>query len=272
MLLSVSTALPGVVSPPIADAAGWRPALALWGLTAILAAIPWMILIVRSRSRARHDGSDDAAQAAPAAPARVTGLWRSRLAWGLMLMHGLSALNGYAMLAWLPELLADVAGTSSLEAGALLSAYAVTAGPLALVVPVIAVRLRNCGVLAYIGAATFVTGHLGLLLAPTFMTPLWVVTAALGTGLFPVMLALINSRSSTPEMTAALSGFVQGQGALVAVAGPLLVGILHDLTGGWTVPLGFLIVTSLGIGVAGRMLRNPQTVNEELRERAARAR
>jgi MFS transporter, CP family, cyanate transporter len=269
MLFSASTAIPGAVSALITDATGWRTALALWGVVALLAAPPWVVLLVRAR-RKLPESHEDSIPASRSASHGGIGLWRSRLAWGLLLMHGLASLNGYAMLAWLPELLTGHAGTSSIEAGVLLSIYAITAFPLSLIAPAIAVRLRNGGMLAHVGAAAFVAGYLGLLLVPNVLTPLWVVTAALGTGLFPVMLALINSRTQTPAMTAALSGFVQGQGSLVAVAGPLVVGILRDLTGGWTVPICFLIVTSIGIVLAGMMLRNPQTVEEELMELAAK--
>ena len=188
-----------------------------------------------------------------------------------MLMHGMSALNGYAMLAWLPEILMDTAGISGIQAGVLLSVYAVTAGPLALVVPAIALRMRNPGVLAYIGASLFASGYAGLMFAPGALTPLWVLVSASGTGLFPVMLALINARTRTLATTAALSGFVQGNGALISVAGPLVVGLLHDATGGWTAPFCFLVAASAGIVVGGVLLRSPLTVDEELHEYASRS-
>ena len=268
MLFSVSTAIPGTVSPMVADAAGWRNSLLMWGIAAAIAAPPWIALALRGRSKALQEPDGSAIVSAD----RTAGarLWCSRVAWGLMLMHGLSALNGYAMLAWLPEILADIADTSGVEAGILLSLYAVTAGPLALVVPAIALRMRNPGVLAYVGAAMFVTGYAGMMISPSFLTPLWVLVSASGTGLFPVMLTLINARTRTPAMTAALSGFVQGNGALISVAGPLVVGLLHDWTGGWTAPFCFLIDAAVGIVLGGMQLRSPLSVDEELLEYADR--
>ncbi|MFL4480503.1 CynX/NimT family MFS transporter [Paeniglutamicibacter sp. ORCA_105] len=268
MLFSVSTAIPGTVAPLAADAAGWRGSLMVWGVAAAIAVPPWIVLAFRGRSRASKAGNGS--PAALAGRGAGAGLWRSRVAWGLMLMHGLSALNGYAMLAWLPEILMDTAGISGIEAGVLLSIYAVTAGPLALVVPAIALRMRNPGVLAYIGASLFASGYTGLLLAPGVLTPLWVLVSASGTGLFPVMLALINARTRTLATTAALSGFVQGNGALISVAGPLVVGLLHDATGGWTAPFCFLIAASAGIVLGGILLRSPLSVDEELHEYASR--
>jgi MFS transporter, CP family, cyanate transporter len=271
MLFSVSTAIPGTLTPLVADAAGWRTALLLWGVVAVVAVPPWIALLVRSR---RPSGADEEAPDDGAAVLRppAAAVWRSRTAWGLLLMYGLSSLNGYAMLAWLPEILLDTTGVTAVEAGILLSCYAVTAGPLALIVPAIALRMRNPGVLSYVGAGTFVAGYIGLMLGPDFLTPLWVLTAALGTGLFPVMLTLINARTRTPAMTASLSGFVQGPGALVSVAGPLVVGILRDWTGSWTAPFAFLIATAAGIALSGIFLRDPRLVDDELMEQADRRR
>lgn len=268
MLFSVSTAIPGTVSPVVADAAGWRISLMVWGAAALVAAPPWIVLVLKTRSRAGQ--GMEASTAVSGGRGAGVGLWRSRVAWGLLLMHGMSALNGYAMLAWLPEILMDTADISGVKAGILLSVYAVTAGPLALVVPAIALRMRSPAVLAYIGAALFMSGYMGLMLAPGFLTPLWVLVAASGTGLFPVMLALINARTRTPATTAALSGFVQGNGALISVAGPLVVGLLHDVTGGWTAPFCFLIAASAGIVLGGMLLRSPVSVDEELLEYASR--
>lgn len=263
MLFSVSTATPGAVAPVVAQAADWRTALFLWAVVAAVALPPWIGLLVQQRKRNRLAAAATSQVLAPDARPRIN-LWRSKTAWGLLLMYGLASLNGYAMLAWLPEILLDTTSVSSVEAGVLLSAYAITAGPLALIVPAIAIRLRNPGVLAYVGASTFIVGYMGLMFTPGFLTAIWVLTAALGTGLFPVMLALINARTRTPSMTAALSGFVQGLGALVSVAGPLVVGILHDFSGGWSMPYLFLVCTAIGILLSGMLLRGSRFVDDEV--------
>jgi CP family cyanate transporter-like MFS transporter len=56
-------------------------------------------------------------------------------------------------------------------------------------------------------------------------------------------------RSHRAEVTTTLSALVQGWGYLLAAAGPLLIGLLHQLTGGWSVPLagalGTLVVQQL---------------------------
>ena len=52
-----------------------------------------------------------------------------------------------------------------------------------------------------------------------------------------MVLTLIGLRASTPEGTAALSSFTQSTGYLIAAIGPFGVAVLHEASGGWTVPL-----------------------------------
>ena len=44
------------------------------------------------------------------------------------------------------------------------------------------------------------------------------------------------------KTTTSLSAFVQSAGYVLAVAGPLTVGALHQFTGGWNAPLVLLLV------------------------------
>jgi CP family cyanate transporter-like MFS transporter len=48
--MSISTFLPPLVAVPVADAVGWRLALAQWGLLAAVAVVPWVSLLVRART------------------------------------------------------------------------------------------------------------------------------------------------------------------------------------------------------------------------------
>ena len=52
-----------------------------------------------------------------------------------------------------------------------------------------------------------------------------------GLGIFYTM-----ARAPDPVTAASLSAFAQGAGYLIASAGPLAIGFLHDATGGWTAP------------------------------------
>jgi CP family cyanate transporter-like MFS transporter len=109
----------------------------------------------------------------------------------------------------------------------------------------------------------FLIGQFGLLLVPETATWLWVSFTGLGSLLFPLALVLINARTRTHEGSVALSGFVQGVGYVVAALGPLLFGLLHDLSGGWVWPLVFLIIVALVPVWAGIVLSKPRMIEDE---------
>ncbi|MCP9981506.1 hypothetical protein [Actinomadura madurae] len=69
--------------------------------------------------------------------------------------------------------------------------------------------------------------------------------AVLGVGTgsaFPLAYTLLSLRSPSPSAAARLSGMAQTGGYLLAATGPLAVGVLHEATGGWNVPLVLLLV------------------------------
>ena len=260
-LLAVSSTIPPAIAVPLAEASSWRVSLAVWGLFAVLALVPWAVLWVRGRRTAR-DASGDGRPLPPAQHLSARGLRKSPIAWAMVLAFAVSSLNAYGMFAWLPQLLMEHAGLSAAGAGALLAVYSLTGFPLSLGVPVLAARMRSVAPLIFVGALFFVTGYLGLLLAPGAATVLWVILAGAGPILFPVVLVLINTRTRTPSGSVALSGFSQGLGYSAGALGPLVVGVLHEVTGAWTGPLVFLLITGFLPVIAGLVLRRPGYVDE----------
>lgn len=288
-LLSVSTAIPALVAVPVADAAGWRTSLAMWTVVAAVAAVPWVVVLVQHRPLPTATGpvttrtgpvelgamqlEDAQAAATEAAVERRAGprgrlgvrMLRSPTAWAIGVTFGSSSLGAYAAFAWLPQLLVDRAGADDSVAGALLALYAFMGFPAGLLIPVLVARHpRSTAPMILLGGALFVGGYLGLLLAPSAAPLLWVASAGLGPLLFPLALVLINLRSATPQTTVALSGFVQTVGYLLGAVGPFVVGILHDATGGWTVPLIFLLGVLVLIPPAALILARNRTVDAEL--------
>jgi len=260
-LLSVSTFVPPLLAVPVADAAGWRWSLGMWAVVAALALVPWIALLVHPRRQA------PAALPEEAEPGLLRYAVRSPLAWSLTIVFAAAGFNAYALFAWLPSILADTAGTSPAEAGALLSLYAAMGLPAGLIVPTLAVRYGRVRSLIAIGAATLVAGYAGLLLAPATATWLWVALAGIGPLFFPLSLVLINLRSRTHTGAVALSGFVQSVGYLIVASGPLVVGLLHDATGGWTVPILLLLASALPASVAGVVVARKRYFEDERADR-----
>lgn len=65
-------------------------------------------------------------------------------------------------------------------------------------------------------------------------------------------LTLIVLRSGDARTAARLSGMAQTVGYLLAAAGPLAAGAVHQATGGWTVPIALVLgvcATALTVGL-----------------------
>ena len=81
----------------------------------------------------------------------------------------------------------------------------------------------------------------------------WNLLLGLGTGgVLVLALALFGLRSRHHQQAAALSGMAQSVGYLLAAAGPVVVGLLHDRTASWGWPLGVLfalMAVELGAGL-----------------------
>lgn len=266
-IMAVSVSVPPLIAPTIADAVGWRVALGSWSILALAALLPWVVLGLRARRRSR---ADRAAGVMPQPAADAVGrLIHSRRALAIAVGFGITSLGTYGLLAWLPEILRAHAGFSPAAAGALLSLYGIVGLPLALMVPALAARVRNTGLIVAVGVLFFVLGYGGLLLAPAWSV-VWIVFASLGSLNFPLSLALIGLRTRTADSAVALSGFVQTIGYSAGAVGPIVLAVLHTLTGSWVMPLAFLTVTALIPLVAAVWLASPGTVEDELESRQSR--
>jgi MFS transporter, CP family, cyanate transporter len=271
VLISFSTALPALAAVPIATAFGWRASLAVWFVLALTAIVPW-ILASRSRSRTLQLARDsDDEETVESEPALEATLFRSPVAWAIMITFCLSSLNVYAAFAWFPSMLVSIAHVTPAEAGSLLALYAIMGFPGALVVPAIASRMKNVGILIYVAAAFLLIGDAGLLLLPTVATVVWIVFAGLGPLLFPLSLLLINQRTRTHTGSVALSGFVQGVGYIIAAASPLAFGILHQLSGSWTPSILMLAIVTLAAIPAAIILGRHRYLEDDLARRVRRA-
>ncbi|MGV8858514.1 MAG: CynX/NimT family MFS transporter [Rhodoglobus sp.] len=266
-LASASAAVPALVAVPVAHATDWRVSLGIWSILAFASLIPWMTLLVQRSREKRDTSANDTAELPQALPLRGRPIWQSPVAWTIAIVFAVSSFNVYGVLTWLPDILAQTTDTTAAESGALLALYAAMGLPAALFIPVLAARLTNVGPLVQMGVVFFIVGDLGLLLAPGFATALWVLLIGLGALLFPVCLVLINLRSRTMRGSVALSGFVQGVGYTIASLGPLLVGVLREVTGGWVAVFIMLIASAVLASVGGFLLRKPVFVEDQLERR-----
>jgi CP family cyanate transporter-like MFS transporter len=261
--IALGSALPPAIAFPIADVAGWRVSLGAWALLAFLSLPPWIIALMQHRRESRAVA--DAAPEVEEPPAELVGrIWHSRVAWSIAIVFSLTSFQAYSLFAWLPTLLVGQVGVGELEAGLLLAFWGILGMAASIVTPILAARLSNIGWILHAGAAGFVIGYLGLLFAPGISPWFWILLCGIGQVIFPACLALINLRTRTHEGSIALSGFAQSVGYIIAALGPLLVGVLHAITGGWAASLGLLAATSALFVYFGILLRKPKFVEDDL--------
>lgn len=226
--LGVGLTLASLLTAPIAEVSSWRWALGSWVVIAALAFVFWLPLLRGASTRRRPDAAHPAITIAQVA--------RTRLGWQMALFFGVQSVLAYAIFGWLPTIFVD-AGLSPAMAGLML-AIATGAGlPIAFWLPRHVATSRRPVLVTSAIPLIGLAGVLGLILAPARTPWAWALCLTVGLSLFPVYLALVGLRARTAAGTAALSGFSQGVGYLLAALGPFLMGVLNAATGGWTVPL-----------------------------------
>lgn len=222
--LTGGAAVAAAVTGPVAHAGlGWRGALLVVGGLAAVAAVAWL-----PQLRRRH--------VAPVVRLGGTAVLRSPVTWQLAVFMGMQSLTYYAVLAWLPTLLRDE-GVSVAGAGWALGLFNLLGIATAVAAPALATRRADQRGLALLTCLAWAVSLLGLLLLPSLYL-LWATLAGLAQGAgIGLALALLVLRARTPESARDLSGAVQSVGYLLGSTGPVVLGLLHDTSDGWTVPL-----------------------------------
>jgi CP family cyanate transporter-like MFS transporter len=244
-------ALAAGVSIPLAGWSdlGWRGALSVWALPAVVAAV---VLVVRARRGGALPPA--AGPGSTTEPRPAVSVWRSPVAWSITGYTGLQALLFYAGLTWLPTILVD-AGLPRRDAALALVLYTIVGVPASLLVPFLA-RGTDHRLPLTLPGPILVVGLIGLGAWPQQWL-LWtvLVAVALGWGL-SIGLSQVVLRAGSPAVAARLSAMSQFAGYLLTACGTWAAGAMAEATHGWTLSLAGLVavvVAMLGCGLlAGR--------------------
>lgn len=254
-LLQTGQFVAPLVAVPLAQAAGWRVAVGVWAMLTALACALWAALAART---------EPGAASPTAAPGRVAGAWRTPLLWAMVLLLGMTALNTYTIITWLPTILVD-AGADPAQGGALLALFSVFGLGAAFVVPPLTLGMRNPVVIVVVCVALLAVGYAGLLVAPLSGAVAWVVCLGLGVSTFPMTLTLVNARTRTTAGSSTLSGATQGLGYALACLGPLLIGLLREVQGGWGGAYAFLLASLVVLLLSGIVASRPTMLEDAAR-------
>lgn len=222
---------------------GWRASLASWVALALVTIAVWL----PHRHAGRHARDEAPARLAAQAPHPP---WRRALAWQITGYLGAQSTLFYVAVSWYPTYLHGF-GVSATTAGWLLTVYQVVALVAGLAVPVLIPRLRDQRGLAAGVAAIGFAGTVGMWLAPQAAAA-WFVLLGLGAGPSLILsLSFIGLRAGSAATVAALSLMVQAVGYFLSMLGPVLFGLVHDVSGGWSLPLGFVMLVAVAQGLCG---------------------
>jgi CP family cyanate transporter-like MFS transporter len=121
-----------------------------------------------------------------------------------------------------------------------------------LVTPALARRMPRTEIEILVPVALLAIGYVGLIVAADSAPYVWVTAIGLATGfLIALALGYIVARAHDDHGVAHLSTMAQSIGYLLASTGPFLVGALHGITSGWTVPLALLLAVLVPMTLAG---------------------
>lgn len=250
----------GPLTALLADDFRW--ALFLWAVPAAVQVIVWFVVVLRVGRDVPTSTSPREAGEQGGVVTQVS-LWRSPTAVFLMLFFGLQSMHAYIQMGWLPKILVDHgvdASTASL-ALALVGSFNIVGG---LIMPVIIDRLRSIVWLPVLFSALMGAGYVGLWLAPAASPMLWASLLGVGGFCFPTAIALIPARSRVPMVTARLSGFVQPVGYVIAAVGPLVVGVVRESRGDWSLILPVLAAICVLMGAVGFRAARNVYIDDEL--------
>ncbi|MFD8479100.1 CynX/NimT family MFS transporter [Kitasatospora sp. NPDC059673] len=246
----VGATVAAALSVPLEHAlgGGWQASLGAWSVLALVAGVAWLPQVLKARQEPTVP-----LRVAPAAASRRSTVspWKSALAWQISAFMGISSLLVYTLVAWMPTILADH-GMERGEAGLVFAFSNLVQVVSAFLVPLAAGRMTRQRGLALAMVGLNAAGITWLLLAP--VSGAWFSAAVLGLaqgGSLGLGLAFIVLRTDSVLGAARLGGMSQAVGYLVAAAGPVGGGALHQLTGGWDATLIVMLVLAAVAAAAG---------------------
>lgn len=221
---------------------GWKGALLSLIIFPILALLVWLPQIRYNHIMNEPHGNE----------VQIMTLWRSPLAWQVTLFLGLNSLVYYMVISWLPSILIGN-GFSPEKAGSLHGLLQLSSAIPGLFIGPILSRLKDQSAVAILASLLCTLSILGLCMLPA-LAAVWVVIYGIGGGATIILgLTFVGLRANTSKQASSLSGMAQSIGYLLAAFGPPVMGFLHDICGGWKLPLWCIIVLTIIMSIVGAL-------------------
>lgn len=214
--------------------ADWTWSIGCWAILALVTFMCWL----------PHWRAGPTPEMAAHSARTTLSPWKHPIGWQVSLFFAMHSFVFYSLIDWYASY-ASAKGIGLKIAGGYLLIYQIVAIATNLGSAPIIRRSRDQKALGFVCGLLLLVGCAGLLWLPG-LSLLWLVSAGLGAGIAMVTsLSLFGLRTHDHHQAAALSGMAQFIGYLGAAAGPLLIGLLHQVTGGWAGAMALLSVASV---------------------------
>jgi CP family cyanate transporter-like MFS transporter len=247
MVLVTCGGLGSGIAIPLADWGGWRFSLVAWAIPAVIGLAIW------APQLREHTRPHATAEARPR-------MWRQPLAWQVSLFMACQSTAFYVMIAWFPSMMSDLTGASAARSGAVLFIYQMFVLGSVMVTPVFIHRMRDQRLIGAGLSLLILVGYVGLMFDASSAL-YWMMVMGLGAGGALVLaITLFGLRVDTAAQSVALSGMAQAVGYTTAAVIPILIGLIHDMTQQWTVPLLLMIALAALQLVTGYLAGRSRTI------------
>lgn len=249
VVMNVFGGLSSYGTAPLVKAFNYNIAISVIGIITFITIIIWLFQLKGTQ------------ETATALPRKSVNVWKSPLAWQITILMGGQSLIFYSLINWLPAYLSH-SGMSINEAGAYLSIMQIAIIPFTFITPIFATKMKSQFFLTFITGICFIVGVTIMLVVPHLAIISTILIGVAGGLAFGLVNTFFSLRTEHIQTSAKLSGMAQAVGYLVAAIGPLLFGVLHDMTGEWTASLSILLITAIVITLFGSQAGRNRTIDQ----------
>lgn len=256
--MNITAALAAGLSVPLANGTSfsWKASIGVWAIMGIIALLFW---VPQLRYREKHEAPKNKDEEKPS-------LLRSKLAWQITIFMGLQSLLFYSIAAWLPTILQE-RGMTADKAGWMLSFVQFAQLPVTFIMPIIAAKMKNQIALVWLTFITLILGVLSIISGQMVLVLPAAILFGIATGTaFSLAMMFFTLRTDNVFEAASLSAMAQSIGYLLAATGPVIFGLLNDLTAGWTWSLSLLVVASIILFIVGLGAGKDTTISKSTQE------
>ncbi|MFN8662464.1 MAG: MFS transporter [Thermomicrobiales bacterium] len=224
----------------------WRTPIATWGVLAAFAAVIWCLVM-----RPWEAPSDRVLHQMAVEASDDWSPWRDRRAWIAAFIFAAQGMAYYLLIAWLPAVYSEDGGSAATTA-ALSGIFNASTLPGILLFPVWSDRLQQRKLPAIAAAVLFTIGVAGLTLAPLADPLRWVWPAFAGAGVAGVfgMALVMPADLAPPGRTGRAAGMVLAVGYAGSALGPIVAGLVRDITGSFDASLILLPIVGVAMTLA----------------------